>query len=348
VAIAIVRRLRALGSVLALRELTVVVGVAAAFAFFAITASGVGFLTLTAADNYLEVAAEIGIIAAPVTLLMVAGEFDLSVGSMVGATEIVIGYVITQLHWSLLAALVVAAAFAAIVGAVMANLIVRTRLPSFIVTLAALFLLLGAAQGFSLNTVGETTIPNISQPIQHDWLLPLFNSSPFGLPVALFWWIGVTAIAAWVLNGLRFGNWIFAAGGSPDSAAKAGVPILRVKTILFVASALCCALVACLSIFQIDEANANAGQNLVFEVVTACVIGGTLINGGWGSPVGTAFAALLFGIVSQGFFFTNVPQVWYEAFVGGMLLAAVLINKYTAELSIRAWNRRLARRSPPP
>jgi len=109
-------------------------------------------------------------------------------------------------------------------------------------------------------------------------------------------------LAAWVLNGRRFGNWIYATGGNLDSAAKSGVPILRVKTVLFIASALCCTLVACLSIFQIDQANANAGQTLVFEVVTASVIGGTLITGGLGSPIGAAFAALLFGIVSQGFF----------------------------------------------
>jgi len=137
---------------LAHRELTVVLGVAAAFAYFAVTDGSLGFPHIAAAGTYLEVAAEIGIIAAPVTLLMIAGEFDLSVGSMVGAAQIVIAYAVIQRHWSLLAAIALAAGFAAVVGATIANLIVRTGLPSFIVTLAALFVLLGAAQGFSLTT----------------------------------------------------------------------------------------------------------------------------------------------------------------------------------------------------
>lgn len=317
------------------RESTVTLATCAAFAYFALTARTSGFLTLVGMGNYLYAAAQIGIIAAPTTLLMIAGEFDLSVGSMVGAAEVAIAYAVVDLRWTLAEALGLALVLAVIVGTVNGVLIVKTKLPSFIVTLAGLFVLLGLAQGFALTVMGDTTISNIEQPLAGEWLVSWFQGSFHDVPAACFWWLGITVLAVWMLAKRPSGNWIFALGGNLEAARRAGVPVLRVKALLYTASAVSCVLVACLDIFQINEADANDGSSLVFEVVTAAVIGGTLLTGGLGTPIGTAIAALLFGVVSQGFFFTDIPQVWYEAFVGFMLLGAVLVSNYSGRLARR-------------
>jgi simple sugar transport system permease protein len=321
--------------VLVRRESTVVLATCLAFAYFALTAGSSGFLTLLGMGNYLYASAQIGIIAAPTTLLMVAGEFDLSVGSMVGAAEVAIAYGVVDLHWTLIESIGLAVVLAMAVGLLNAVLIVKTGLPSFIVTLASLFVLLGLAQGFSLTVMGDTTITNIEQPLHGELIVPLFEGSFHQIPAACFWWVGVSVVAAWVLSRSKTGNWMLALGGNLEAAKRAGVPVLRVKTILYTCSALSCVLVGLLDIFQINEADANDGASLVFEVVTAVVIGGTLLTGGMGTPIGTAIAAFLFGVVSQGFFFTNIPEVWYEAFVGLMLLGAVFITKYSGQIARR-------------
>jgi simple sugar transport system permease protein len=305
-----------------------------AFSYFAVTAGGSGFLSPQGVGNYLEAAARAGVIAAPVCLLMTAGEFDLSIGSMVGLSEILIAYAVVRLHWPLAAALAGVVAIAALIGFVNAYVLVKTGLPSFIVTLAALFVLLGLAEGLSLVLVGSSIISNITEPLSGDPLLPVFHGAGLGvLTPALFWWLGATLIAAWILHGTRFGNWIYATGGNVDSAAKSGVPVLRVKTILYMATAISSAIAGCLFAFQVNTANADDGSNLVFQVVTIVVIGGTLITGGRGSPIGAAIAALLFGVISQGFFFTDIPQGWYNLFLGAMLMFAVLINKYSGDVA---------------
>lgn len=324
------------------RELTVILGAGIAFAFFAITVSNVGFLTINSAGTYLESAAEIGIIAGPVTLLMIAREFDLSVGSMVGAEQILIGFAVVTLHWTLYAALALAVVFAVLVGLLNGFLLARTGLPSLLITLGLMFVLLGAAEGFGVAVVGNTTIGNVEQPIQGEWIYHLFSGTLLGLPVATYWWVGITVVAAWILDATGLGNRIYATGGDPDASAKCGVPVARLKTMLFIFCSLSCIVTACCSMFVVNQANATSGQDLVFEVVTACVIGGVTLSGGFGSPVGTLFAAFLFGVVSEGFFFTNINEVWYEAFVGVMLLAAIVINKYSGDLTMRIWDRRQA------
>ena len=331
------------------RELTVVAGLIAAFTYFAVAAGNQGFLTHQATANYLQVGAEIGIIAAPTCLLLIAGEFDLSVGSMVGMGEIIFAYVVVFLHWPLASALAIALVFGLMVGLVNGLVLMATGLPSFIITLAGLFGLLGLSQGFGLTVMGSTSVTGIVPPISGDPLFVLFNGTFLGtIPAALFWWLGMTVAAWWLLEHTKFGNWIYATGGDRNAAQKAGVPIRRVKIALFAWTAMSAVIVAFLNAVQINQAAANDGQSLVFEIVTAVVIGGTLITGGEGSPIGTFVGALLFGVVSLGFFFTNIPAEWYDLFVGAMLMSAVLVNKYTASGLARAetaGQRRLTQKS---
>jgi simple sugar transport system permease protein len=319
-------RLRGL---LARPELTALAGAVAVFVFFVVTAGDTGFLTSQGTVNYLEVAAQLGIIAVFVTLLMIAGEFDLSVGSMLGAAGVIVAYSVTELAWPLWAALLFAGCAAALVGFLNGYLVIRTGLPSFIVTLAALFILRGATIAVTrIVTDGSTQVGGVEAATEGDPLRAVLAGELGGVPVSVVWWLALTACATLVLAKTRFGNWVFGVGGDPEAARKLGVPVARVKVSLFVLTALAAALVAAIGVLDNGAADVQQGQLKEFQAITAAVIGGTLLTGGYGTAVGTAFGALIFGMVSQGLFFTGVDADWFQAFLGAMLLAAVLVNRY--------------------
>ena len=310
-------------------ELTALAGAITVFLFFVITAGDSGFLTSQGTVNYLEVAAQLGIIAVFVTLLMIAGEFDLSVGSMLGAAGVIVAYAATELTWPLWAALLLAIATSGLVGLLNGYLVIRTGLPSFIVTLAALFILRGSTIALTrVFTDGSTQVGGVDAATQGDPVRAALAGEVAGIPVSVFWWIALTVVATVVLAKTQFGNWIFGAGGDPDAARKLGVPVARVKITLFVLTAVAAALVAAIGVLDNGAADVQQGQLKEFQAITASVIGGTLLTGGFGTAVGTAFGALIFGMVSQGLFFTGVDADWFQAFLGAMLLGAVLVNRY--------------------
>lgn len=288
-------------------EFIAIVGTIAVFAFFAIFTGSAGFLSLAMTRNYLEVAATIGIIAAPITLLLVAGEFDLSIGSVVAACEVVMSYLIVYAGWSIGPAFIASVFAAALIGFTNGYLVVRTKLPSFIITLATMFIVRGTTQGILRMLTGNSTIDRVRSTAANDPLSFLLDSSIGPFSISLLWWIVITVLAAWVLDRTIFGNWIFATGGNQAAAMRTGIRVNRVKITLYVVTAMSASLVAAINIFAINQGNANAAIGREFEVVTAAVIGGALLSGGYGSPVGTFFGALLFGMVDQGFFFTPLP-----------------------------------------
>jgi simple sugar transport system permease protein len=322
-------RSRRLRGFVARPELTALAGAICVFLFFVATAGDTGFLTSQGTVNYLEVAAQLGIIAVFVTLLMIAGEFDLSVGSMLGAAGVIVAYAATELDWPLWGALLLAIGASGLVGLLNGYLVIRTGLPSFIVTLAALFILRGSTIALTrIFTDGSTQVGGVEAATRGDPVRAVLAGEVAGIPVSVFWWLVLTAGATVVLAKTRFGNWIFGVGGDPDAARKLGVPVARVKVTLFVLTAVAAALVAAIGVLDNGAADVQQGQLKEFQAITASVIGGTLLTGGYGTAVGTAFGALIFGMVSQGLFFTGVDADWFQAFLGAMLLAAVLVNRY--------------------
>jgi simple sugar transport system permease protein len=318
-----------LGRALRRPELSPLGGAVAVFLLFSFLGGASGFLSREGLINCLEVAAELGIITVAVTLLAIAGEFDLSVGSMLGASGVLIGLLVAEAGWPLAVTLPCAVVFAMIVGGINGYLVIKTGLPSFIVTLAALFILRGGTiAGTHAATGGATAVSGIEDATAGDPLKPLFAGHLLGLPASVWWWFALVALGTWVLVKTGFGNWIIGAGGDAESARKLGVPVARVKQILFVATALCATLVATISVLANGAADVQQGQLKEFEAITATVIGGTLLTGGYGTVVGGALGALIFGIVNQGIFFTNIDSDWYQAVLGGLLLAAVLINRW--------------------
>jgi simple sugar transport system permease protein len=316
-------------------EFVAVLGTIAVFVFFALDAGSSGFLTWIGTTTYLDVAANVGILAAPVTLLLIAGEFDLSVGAAVGTVGIVEAYPVVNHHWPFWAGFVLAIAVACLIGLVNGLLVVYSKIPSFLVTLAMMWALQGATLALTKQVTNQTFIAGIGDEAAKDPVGRLFAGSFLKFPVSVWWWLAISAVAIWVLHRTRFGNWIYAVGGSQEAAVRSGVAARRVKVVLFMATTASAVAVATLSSLVVNQADVNRGPGMEFQAVVAAVIGGGLIAGGAGSPVGTIFGALLFGMVSQGFFFTNIDSNWFLTFLGIVLLMAVAINQYVRGARLR-------------
>ncbi len=313
-------------------ELGAVAGALVVWIFFAVIAGDRGFLSLGGAATYLEVSAELGILAIAVALLMIGGEFDLSVGSMIGASGMLLTILSVQYGWSLWAALIAVLAFAVLAGLFNGYLVIRTGLPSFIVTLATLFIFRGATIGLTRLITGRTQIGGLSRVPGYDSAHTVFASEisigGAGFPISIVWWIGLAGIATWVLRRTAFGNWIYGAGGDAHAARSAGVPVARVKVTLFVLTAVAASLVGVIQTVAFTGADVLRGELREFFAIIVVVIGGTLLTGGYGSAIGAIFGALIFGMVRQGIVFSGVDADWFQVFLGGMLLLAVLINNW--------------------
>ena len=292
------------------------------FAFFAILGGQNGFLTVLGTADWLDTASELGIIAIPIGLLMIAGEFDLSVGSVVGATSMLVAICGGYYSWSPWIGVIVAFAFAALIGLINGLIVVWTRLPSFIVTLATMLMVTGGMLGISIALTGSTSIsavPTGSAAI-------VFASKWQELHVSIVYWLLLTVLATYVMQRTPFGNWVYATGGNANSARLAGVPLQRVKVVLFVATSLCAALAGTIETLTFQNGNITLGAEYVFTGIAASVIGGILLTGGYGSPVGTVFGALTYGVVSMGVFFLGWNADLTQLFIGLLLLLAVLAN----------------------
>jgi len=158
--------------------------------------------------------------------------------------------------------------------------------------------------------------------------VPIFAGEIADIPVSIFWWVGLAALATWILMRTTFGNWIFGTGGNPVAARNVGVPVNRVKVLLFMATAVSATLLAAITVLDAGSADVLRGELREFQAIIAAVIGGVLLTGGYGSVIGPMFGALIFGMVSQGIFFTGVNTDWFQVFLGAMLLIAVLVNNF--------------------
>ena len=320
-------------------ELGAIGGTFVVWLFFVLVAGDRGFLTLRGTASYLEVSAELGILAIAVALLMISGEFDLSVGSIIGASGMLMTILAVHYGWNLWAAVVAVFVFAVGAGLCNGYLVVRTGLPSFIVTLATLFIFRGVTIGLTRLLTGRTQLGGLGEVQGYDLARKVFASdvtvSGVGFPISILWWIILAALATWVLQRTRFGNWIFASGGDKHAARNIGVPVNRVKITLFVMTALAASLIGVIQVVSFSGADVMRGQLREFFAIIAAVIGGTLLTGGYGSAIGAVFGALIFGMVRQGIVFTGVDADWFQVFLGGMLLFAVLINSWVRQRAMK-------------
>ena len=335
-------------------ELGAISGAILVFIFFGFTASDTGMFASDGILNWASVSAQLGIIAIGACLLMIAGEFDLSIGSMIGFAGVMIAIPTMYWSWPVWASILFAFAGAMLIGFINGSIVVKTGLPSFIVSLAFLFILRGLTIAFAIMFTGRTIIGGVRDRAVEtaDWMLPVFNGNLFtgffkwmgengiiatfpdgtplvpGIPMLIVWWIILAVVSSFILLKTRFGNWIFASGGDSIAARNVGVPAGRVKILLFMFTAFCATLYASCQIMEFGSAAADRGLLKEFEAIIAAVIGGTLLTGGYGSVVGACFGALIFGVVQMGIFFTGINSDWFRVFLGGMLLIAVVFNNF--------------------
>jgi simple sugar transport system permease protein len=348
-----VRRESWFGHLLGRPEFAAISGTVLIFAVFAIGAGGSGMFDLDGVMNWSQVAAYLGILSVGACLLMIAGEFDLSIGSMIGFAGMMVAIPTMYFHWPIALSILFAFAGCVALGALNGYLVMRTRLPSFIVTLAFMFILRGLTLALSIMFADRTIVSGVGDVAKEDYLTNLLfhgtafkglfvalthvgigkmldNGQPLvpGVPKVILWWFVLTAIGAFVLAKTRYGNWILAVGGDANAAKNVGVPVKRIKISLFMLTAFCSCLFAVLQVCDIGSAAADRGLQKEFEAIIAAVIGGTLLTGGYGSVIGAAFGALIFGVVQIGITYTNIDSDWFRVFLGMMLLMAVLFNHY--------------------
>ncbi len=300
------------------------------FIFFAIAAGHNGFLTPLGTANWLGTAADLGIVALPVGMLMIGGEFDLSVGSVVGASSMIVA--ICSGYYSLNPWIGVAIAFlfGAAVGAANGLIVVRTKLPSFIVTLATMLMVMGGMLGIAIALTGSSSISAVPSGSAEF----VFASKIAEFHVSIVHWILLSILATYIMQRTAFGNWVYATGGSAETARLAGVPVALVKVILFICTALAAVLSGVNETLTFQNGNITLGSQYVFTGIAAAVIGGVLLTGGYGSPVGTMFGAITYGIVSLGVFFLGWNADLANFFVGLLLLLAVLANHRLRQLAM--------------
>jgi simple sugar transport system permease protein len=262
-----------------------------------------------------------------VTLLMIAGEFDLSVGSVLGISSVLVPYLYVE--WGLHAAPAVLIAFAAAVltGIVNGTIVIRTKIPSFIVTLGMLLFWRGAlfvvTQGFPISVPQEESV------------FDFFSSRLGPFSVSTLWFVAVLVFLTFTLQHTKYGNWIYASGGNESAARQMGVPVNRVRLVLFVLTALTAALSGVIQVGRFSSVDANRGEGLELEAIAAAVIGGSRLSGGYGSVLGTALGCVMIGMIRNGLALAGVASYWYEAIIGLLIIVAVVVNRFAGSAEAR-------------
>ena len=300
--------------------------------FFAITTAN--FWSPLGVATWLESAATIGIMAVPIGLLMTGGEFDLSAGVMVGFSGLVTGVLATHYGVNVWLAMLISLVLCAAIGLLNGILVMRTGLPSFIVTLASFFVLQGVNLAVVRALIGQVSVQGMSGVPYFRSVQWVFASqtSMFGtgahFPASLWWWLGVVVVGTWALSRTKAGNWIFAVGGDVNAARATGVPVKRTKIGLFMAVAVCGWLAGQISLFRFGTVQSGTGVGLELIYIICAVVGGCVMTGGIGSAVGPALGALIYGMANLGIIYAGWDNNWLKAFMGVLLLLAVLLNNY--------------------
>jgi len=310
-------------------ELGAVVGAIVVFAFFA--SQSEVFRSPAGIANWLDPAATLGIMAVAIALLMIGGEFDLSAGVLTGTTGLILVTLATRFELNVWLAMSVGLVVALAVGFLNGLIVTRTNLPSFIVTLGTFLMLQGVNLGVTKALTGTVQVSGLRRAEGYESARTLFAGTiqigGTSFRVAILWWLLATALATWVLMRSRVGNWIFAVGGNEQAARAVGVPAARTKIALFMTTAVAAWLVGSIMALRYTSVQANIGIGQEFIYIIAAVIGGCLLTGGYGSAIGAAIGAVIFGMADKGIVFLGWNADWFKFFLGAMLLLATLANR---------------------
>ncbi|HRO10318.1 ABC transporter permease [Amaricoccus sp.] len=290
------------------------------------TAINPSFLSPLNVSNTLTFTVELGLIALAMTLLMTAGEFDLSVGSVFGFAPVLMWTLfnsgVAPLEISFLIAMLAAVG----IGLFSGFFVTRLKIPSFLVTLGMLLVVRGTAlyitDGFPQRTWNAAG----------HWLATAlvgdFHVGPFRIYASLFWFVAAALVLGYVLTRSKAGNWIQASGGNPQAAAARGVKVGRTKVALFVLTAVMAAFAGMISSIRTSAANPNSGMGYELEVIAMVVIGGTVLTGGRGTILGTVIGILILRVMRNGIVLIGVPGLAYNIFIGAIILGMMALHSW--------------------
>jgi simple sugar transport system permease protein len=276
--------------------------------------------------NILQQSSELSILVIAQSLILISGKFDLSLESTVGLAPMVAAWLMltdttiggSGLGISVWAGILVVFLVGALVGLLNGFLIVRLALNAFITTLAMLILLRGITVGM---TNGRTLY---GMP---DAFLYLGNTRWLGLPVSI-WLAGLLyALFGLFLRYYRIGRNFYAIGGNPQAALVAGIPVDRMVWGVFIAGGILAALAGLMLTGRIASVVASQGQNMIFYVFAACVIGGISLNGGQGRLIGALTGVLMLGILQNVLTLAQIPSFWIDACFGAIILVSLIITR---------------------
>jgi erythritol transport system permease protein len=321
----------ALDQLLRLRALIALAVVAIVFAILSPEFLTTGNLTIL-----LKHVAINAILAIGMTLVVLAGGIDLSVGSIAGFTGMIAGYLLTKglvleplgvaVFFPAWMVIILALAAGALFGALNGLLVTVLKAPPFIATLGVLYI----ARGVALLMSNGSTFPDLggSDELKNHGFLLLGGAGPLGLPMPV-WIMALLALAAiLVINRTRLGRYIYAVGGNERAARLAGVRVGRIKFVTYVVSAFCAAVVGLIIASQLNSAHPATGETFELNAIAAVVLGGTSLMGGRGTVFGTLIGAMVIGILANGLVLLGVSEFWQILIKGTVIVAAVIIDQY--------------------
>lgn len=319
-----------LGGLVRRPETGSVIGLVAVFLFFTIFGQ-ITFVSPAGIASWMNVAATIGIVALPVGLLMIAGELDISIGSMIPASSMI--FAILSGHFDLPTWVGMSAAlgFGLCVGCINGYMTLRTGVHSLIVTLGTLFAVAGLTLTLSVALTGTTSVAVQSPPLVKAMLGDFINGI---YQVTIMWWILWAAVLGFMLHFTPMGNWIFALGGDKDSARNAGIPTTKLTIGLFALSSFSAAFVGVNQAILFNSAQVSAGMSYIFNTIVCVVVGGVLLTGGYGSVIGIVLGTMTFSIVNQGIYFTSFNANLASLIIGVLTLAAVVMNNSFRKMAL--------------
>jgi simple sugar transport system permease protein len=210
--------------------------------------------------------------------------------------------------------------------------VVRTGIPSFLVTLGTFFMLEGLNLALTRTITNQVASPDISTLQGFNSAKSVFASSfeigGVSVNITVIYWIVFVLIATWILLRTRIGNWIFSVGGNAPSARAVGVPVARMKIGLFMAVGFMAWFTGMHTLMLFNTIQSGQGVGNEFVYIIAAVVGGCLLTGGYGSAVGAAIGAFIFGMTNQGIVYAGWNPDWFTFFLGALLLGAILLNTY--------------------
>lgn len=305
-----------------------VIGVSAMLLLFTLINFN-GWWNTQSLSNVLHFSAILGLLSMGLTLVIIAKEIDLSVGSVYGLTGV--SFVTLEPVLGVPVSFIVAMSLAALIGLLQGLAVVRWKLPSMIVTLGGLFTVRGIIYVWTGGTVS-----NFSVEARAHWLTQAFGGSLLGLP-AVVWWVVLTAVVLSAVLWLTpFGNRLMATGGQQDSAESRGVRTDRVKLATFVLCSMLAGWSGVITLCDNPQTHVTLGELMELEAISAAVIGGCLLSGGRGSLIGALLGTFIVVSVRYELIALGAPSSWYMTFVGAVLIAAVVFNQYLSSKVNRA------------